>query len=754
MITGRFDGSMDQSIYIAVDHSSVHYKDYERYLFPLLKNFGFCLHVVAEDEFERLASDDLACIVFAHRGISISQDLIDRIIIHCSECGAGIVSFDNDLELCSRSDENNISSDSCSTDENLKDKVIIEDVSHYITASHSKKASFTLTKKCAESVRECLNEERFFYNTLLVSTDSRPLVAIQYNNGVKVLRFSVPYIFSSSSEGLLFCIDDIIKRGVIWTARKPLVSKLVKKFANFRVDDCCGDHGYYKDNPFGWISIANKYGFKPWVGFFWEEMSDASLKKLSRYVKESKATAQFHGMYLMGKTFFNAEVREIGISSFIKNWLSEKNVDLPLSCYMVPHSYDLTSSCIADFKEMGVEAIGTPYLPDTSGAASKNTANWLCGGPYRLYDEGKDNNPWDFHQQGTSFYYADWLTDKNGEKLIFNTLTELRDVNGYEWFSFSNAPEQYEDVRAAVKKGTEIFKRCFDSDILPVLFTHEDAWREMFLAKILPDILDRVFAGIALNISRYSPSFETLDDSVRYIRSLNETSISSLCYDKESSKMFVEMSGKAETAVSLAVYNENEGTIFQTTADVAVFSGETELEFSVKNNVILGKSTIFNKETPVEYITFDAPKNIGTAFTVVKEGNITGIKCYFMKSDSGVHSVSLWDAVAGRYIFIDDKWNVEVDEDGWYSYSLSLPVHAECGQQFIAYVSTLKGSSDLYGTVFAYCGHMYPYNNTCVRCEGMAGVVADFDYGTVPVSSEDAFFRDIEFIPDLTEVKK
>ncbi len=754
MITERSDGSMDQSIYITVDRRSVHYNDYERCLFPLLNNFGFCLHVVAEDEFERLASDDLSCIIFAHKGINISRGLIERIIVHCSECGAGIVSFDNDLELGSRSDENSFSSESCSADEDLTDNVIIEDASHYITASHTNKEAFTLTEKCLESVKKYLNNERFFYNTLLVNSGSGPLVAIQYNSGVKVVRFSVPYVFSSSSEGLLFCIDDIVKRSVIWAARKPLVSKLVKNFANFRVDDCCGDHGYYKDNPFGWIGIANKYGFKPWVGFFWEEMSDASLKELSRYVKESKATAQFHGMYLMGKTFFNAEVRKNGISSFIKNWLSKKKVDLPLSCYMIPHSYDLTSSCIADFKKMGVEVIGTPYLPDTSGAASKNTANWLSGGPYRLYDEGKDNNPWDFHQKGTSFYYADWLTDENGNKIIFNALTELRDVNGYEWFSFSNAPEQYEDVRSAVKKGTEIFKRCFDSDILPVLFTHEDAWREMFLAKIHPDILDRVFAGIALNISRYSPSFETLDDSVKYIKSLNETSISSLYYDKESSKLIVGMSGKSNTGLSLAIYEGNYDTIVQTTADVAGFSEETEFEFHVNNVFIPEYNIFYNRETPVEYITFDAPKNIGTAFTVVNEGSITGIRCYFRKSDSGVHSVSLWDAAAGKYIFIDNKWNLEADEEGWYSYSLSSPLQAECGQKFIVYVSTLKGDDEIYGTVFAYCGHMYPYNSGCIRCDGMAGVISDDNCDAVPVSSEDAFFRDIEFIPNLTEVRK
>lgn len=753
MITERSDSGMDQSIYIAVDRRSIYYNDYERYIYPLLNNFGFCFRVITEDEFQRLVTDDFSCIIFAHKGISISCELIKKIIGHCSEFGAGIVSFDNDIDLGRKTDEHSFSSEICSADENLTDKLIIENVSHYITALHNKE-TFTLTEKCLESVKERVNNERFHYNTSLVSYGSVPVIVIQYNNGVKVVRFSAPDIFSSSSEGLLFCIDDILKRSIVWAARKPLVSKLMKNFANFRIDDCCGDHGYYKDNPFGWISIVNKYGFKPWVGFFWEEISDSSIKELSRYVKESKATAQFHGMYLIGKTFFNAEVRKNGISSFINNWLSEKKVDLPLSCYMVPHSYDITSSCIADFKKLGVEVIGTPYLPDTGGAAAKNTANWLCGGPYRLYDEGKDNNPWDFHQKGTSFYYADWLKDENGDKLIFNTLTELRDVNGYEWFSFSNTPGQYEDVRSAVKMGTEIFKRCFESDILPVLFTHEDAWREMFLAKIHPDVLDRVFGGIALNISRYSPSFETLDDSVRYVRALNETSISSLYYDKCNSKLLVGMNGRAENGISLAIYRESDGTVEESVADVEAFSGETGLGLDVGNASIPGKDNIFSKETPVEYVTFDTPKNIGTAFTAVKKGSIMGIRCYFRKSDSGVHSVSLLDAVSGEILFFNDKWNVEVDKEGWYSYSFSSPVHAESGQKFIIYVSTLKGADEIYGTVFAYCGHLYPYNSGCIRCDGMAGVISDDDSSAVPLSSEDAYFRDIEFIPNLIEVKK
>lgn len=755
MITEHPYKRMNQSIFVVVDRRSAYYNDYEKLLQPLLKNSGFCFQVITEDSFESLALYDYSCIIFAHKGIIISNELVQSIINHCSKCGAGVISFSNEIEFSDSSDENSLSSEVfCIEREDLENKITILDGSHYITAMHSMNEQFAVTSESSNYIMRYLSEERFIYNTALASFGDRPIIVIQYNKGVRIVRFSVPNIFSSSLNGIMFMIDDILKRSVIWAARKPLVLKHMKNFAGFRVDDCCGDHGYYKNNPFGWIEIANKYGFKPWVGFFWEEISDESLKILSRYVKESKATAQFHGMYLMGKTFFNLDVRKSGVADFVRNWLKSRNSDITLSCYLVPHSYDLTSSSLEGFKELGVKVIGTPYPFDTSGAAAKNTSNWLCAGPYRMYDKGKDNNPWDLHQKGTPFYYADWLRDENGEKVIFNTLTELRDVNGYEWFSFSNAPEQYEDVKSAIRKGTEIFKRCFDSDIMPVLFTHEDAWREMFLSKIKPDILDRIFAGISLNIARYSPSYNTLDESVKYVLDYNETDIIASYYDTENDRMNVVLNGKSENGINLCIYYDDSDNISQLMTKPVIFSDEKEYEFILKKDVSAEKSTVFGSEMPVEYMTFNSTKNIGTILTILSYGYITGVRCYFKKSDSGVHSVSICNYESGEFIFIDENWELDVLEEGWYVYKLDEPLYVECGQRIIVYVSTLKSDCKVYGTAFSYCGHMYPIDNGRVRCEGMAGVIADDDFNAKINISDDAFFRDIEFVTNPKEVRQ
>jgi hypothetical protein len=147
-----------------------------------------------------------------------------------------------------------------------------------------------------------------------------------------------------------------------------------------------------------YIHVANEFGIEPWVGLFYQSVSDASAADLSTLVNTGNATAAVHAK---SGTFFYFDHSAGGnfpdetIAANYADataWFQARNI--PFARWVLPHYYEFGSNVFQGLEDWGVDLVGTMEDPGLPYGAP-----WIKNGPYREYEAG-----------GGGIYYADFMT--------------------------------------------------------------------------------------------------------------------------------------------------------------------------------------------------------------------------------------------------------------------------------------------------------------------------------------------------------
>jgi hypothetical protein len=394
--------------------------------------------------------------------------------------------------------------------------------------------------------------------------------------------------------GPLAGLDDVLWRSLAWAARKPFALRGLAPLVTMRVDDVAGRGGLWQQSPLYWVHVANRHGFKPWLGLFIYNLTEPAVNELRDLVERGQAAAFPHAFgrpprsaesdfyyYERALPWRAADYDEFiyfdhhrrrpwsdveaarGLAA-VDEWYAA-HAPLPMSRYAIAHWSEMGSNVMAHVRDQWsaefiaqFNDVNLPFLSRIS---------WLKAGPFRRYEKPGTGFPLDPARRGQRpVYYADFVN--LGGRQFFNCVTEIRDDAGYEW-----RPDN--DVAATVGRGVRQLRRALDSMALAVLFTHETD----YLYKIRPEAWAEEIAQVAAGITQYNPIYVTPDEGVRYVRATRTSHLKACHYDVATGQVAAALTGYADVPTHFYLFTGRGDEITTALVEVPVFDGETVVTY-------------------------------------------------------------------------------------------------------------------------------------------------------------------------------
>ncbi len=561
----------DERAVVLVNSASQYFSDFQHYIGPYLDNFGIPYTVldIANNSIHQDIADR-ALIIIGHNGLDKSGMYLDEVeqsyITNAVFNGTGLVSFDNLLvntgyvpryqyvqDILGLTYYPNISA-------NTIGFVGGSQEGSYISEGHDAGEIINLKANMTSLGMTPPQDAQ-----VIATTGGNPFIVVRGYGQGKAVQWGSYAFTDAGVQGYVYKLDDLVWRSLVWAARKPFALQGMPPFVTFRVDDCTG--------PFWWAEDAVAQGFKPWIGFYLDDMDDTDTTQLATLVNSGNATAAIHAFDYGTCFYYNHSAQSDYTDGEIAahfaegtQWHQQHNI--PISKFVVPHQYEFGTNVFSGLASWGVEFVGTPLPPGNS----ETPFSCLQMGPYRKYDSGNC-------EYSDPFYYADYLSipgHPEYEGRFFNVLTEIRDNAGYEWY-----PDN--DVSGSIERGVSQLKRAFDSMALPTLFTHEVG----SIQSISRSNWNSILSGIVDGVASYHPIYTTMDSAARYVRALADSNISQIDFDPSTDTLTTTLDGETDVPTQFYLFTEQPAAdgsvIVKHSINVPVFSGSTQIVTQVNS---------------------------------------------------------------------------------------------------------------------------------------------------------------------------
>jgi len=555
---------------VLVNGSSDGYFEWAMFLDPYLDHFGVPRRVVDLSR-ESVPADlgKYGLIVAGHSGLAgspVARDGLARVLA-AVRAGSGLVSFDPEFPSDGR-----------------RKAITVESLSisarpHYVTARHYPGEAIPLLSPLAVP--------GFAAGQTLVAAGAGPLVTADRLGNGRVIRWATIRWAYSGILGPVAGLDDVLWRSLVWAARKPFVMRGLPPLVGMRVDDVAGRGGLWNRTPFYWVREAVRLGFKPWLGLFIYNLAPDAIGELRSLALDGRVETFPHAfgrrpiginrdfpwyrraVPLAGGReddfiFYDhynrrpwPDAEAVRRMRAVDRWYAAQ-APFPRSRYFLPHWYEAGDAAVRYAADnWGADLTGTPKTLEPPHLAAPP---WIRGGPFRRFEPPGDSSTcgkWD-NRGGRPVYYADFA-ELAGRRL-FNCLTEIRDVAGYEW-----QPDN--DVPGTVDRGVRQLNRAIDSMALAVLFTHETdhIWR------IEPENFRGELAGVVNGIADRNPVQVTMEDGVRYVRATKTSRLESA--ESRGGRVTVRFTGRTDVTTHFHLFTERKGRILCRLVPVRPFSG-------------------------------------------------------------------------------------------------------------------------------------------------------------------------------------
>ncbi|MBZ5639646.1 MAG: hypothetical protein LAO51_12950, partial [Acidobacteriia bacterium] len=547
---------------LLVNSASANYSDAQHFIRPYLDNFGVpytVLDVATTPVGPEIG--DYALIIIGHKQLDIDSTYLDATeqayIVTAVGNGTGLVNFDNDLSPNGSAPRYPFVQDIFGF--TYVSPPVNHDVtftsaagSHYITARHGvaeviSTGAMTLAGVVLPPTASSLAD---------VTAASQPFLAVRAHGSGRAVQWGSYAWMSTSVKGPLGGLDDLVWRSLVWAARKPFVMRGLPHLLTMRVDDVT--------DPPWWVPIANQFGFKPWLGLFYKEVSDTTAATISTLVNAGQATASVHARdsYSVDHMFYYDHVNQADFpDATVAQYFDDATAwhqahQIPIAKFVVPQTYEFGTNVFAGLQAWGVEFVGTHMVPGQHWGTP-----WLQLGPYRLYETGISDG-------SLPVWYADYLSIPGHPEFandFFNCITEIRDETGLQWLP-SN------DVAYSVQRGTYQVERAFDSMALATLFTHD-----YYIQTTSSNNWQSILSGITSNLATDHPRYVTMDDACQYVRATRTSGISTSSYDPATRNLATTLTGTTDIPTQFYVFVDNASGIAETLIDVPQFSGSVQV---------------------------------------------------------------------------------------------------------------------------------------------------------------------------------
>jgi hypothetical protein len=357
---------------VLIDQADSSSRMAKSYLLPYLDHFGI-VYEIEDIHTKKLSnrSEDYSLIIIGHdiKNPEAASKLISQIQLS----GAGIVSFDPDWH-----------SEKTESDRAKgKGQKITFNTKHYITALHES----TDTIKCTDSLP--FRKVPPGNMKPIVFIDGQPLLLVSTEGSQPIVTYTSMEWMKLTYLGPMMGLDDCLWRSLVWAARKPFVMRGLPPLVTMRVDDVAGRGELTGQSPLGWVKIANKYGFKPWLGLFIYNLSPITVDELRGYLLSNQATASPHA--------FGRPNRDQPKSLFMKTLLKFQRIYYSrILPFIGQYSYNLGIISVYKLIE---------FLPINQVASSSyalNTAYWYQNKNNRL----EPNKESQTIQSESKYYYC------------------------------------------------------------------------------------------------------------------------------------------------------------------------------------------------------------------------------------------------------------------------------------------------------------------------------------------------------------
>lgn len=563
---------------ILVNSTASDFGDFQSRLEPYLLQFGV-LYEVRDIATQPVGAEigEYSLIVIGHRGLDAPRRFLtagaERRILAAVHGGTGLVSFDG--LLASWSDRSpkplydfpgEIFGVSFIPPGQAESITIGSKGAHFITNQRATPREIRLKKKML--VPGFSPPDRV---AVLAQAGSRPLVlATHYGEGSAVLFATFDWT-APEVKGKLYGLDDLVWRSLVWAARKPFVMRGMPKFLAMRVDDVSG-FGLGSNRHLGWVSAVNRYGFKPWLGVFIDDLreDDEATQRLAQLTQQGLATASVHARRWTQFFYLDESLRtddagrnitakplpdETIAANFREAERFFADHHIVKSPLVLPHFYESAPNVFGGLKAWGVEFVGTVLEPGQG-----------YGSPIPKFGPYLSNEPSRASNGADPLYIADWLSVPGHPEFdhrFFNFIVEIRDVAGYEW-----APGGV-PVEEAIRRGVEECRREFDSLVPAVLFTHESD----YIQHIPPDDWALILKGVDEELAPDKPVKVTLEHVAQYLRALRTSRIESASFESNSQEGFTVLSGSADMPTKFYVWQSDSAGPVASEHEVPVFRG-------------------------------------------------------------------------------------------------------------------------------------------------------------------------------------
>jgi hypothetical protein len=537
---------------VLVNSNQSDYLNYNCYLKPYLDHFGVPYDVIDLNKtlYNNINFNFYSIIIPGHDAILNDTDYPGYLnqIEAAIKNGVGLCSFDARMfDFPGRLVTLN------PTISQSVDRLTVCNNSHYITSYHS--ANENIPLKTSWRVTQ---NSRLVNGTPLVIAGNQVLLETEIFGKGKIVRWNGSAWMKYDIKGPVFGMDDLVWKGIVWAAKKPFIMQGMPPLVSVQIDDTNGNMSS-GGTPYYWVGVFNKYGWKPYVDLFIDDMNTTDIVNIKGYVLSGNATVFSQAFSYRSFIYYpnpeNAPFSDAQVKTNCErvwNWYDTNGI--PMSKWATFHFDAWGHNCIQYLLDWGCEYISVI----NKGDVPRNKANWLQAGPYKLYD-GYDSPDYENYP----FYYEDWLQVEGHPDLsnkLFQCHVEIRDIAGYEW-----APDN--DIDGSISRGVNYLKRCLNSMVQAKLFTHESD----YIQYIKPANFDPIIKGVTDGIGGYNPTYVRIDDQFKYIRAKHNLKLTNVT--NSGNNVTIYYTGTNDMATKCYKFTANGDNIISVLVDIPQSSG-------------------------------------------------------------------------------------------------------------------------------------------------------------------------------------
>lgn len=583
---------------VLVNSQSPAYLDFQHFIQPYLGNFGVPYSVI--DISTSTATPNLtnyALIIIGHGQLDTNNTYLTGAaqsnITAAVASGTGLVNFDNALASSANAPfyafEQNIFEFGYTNPVSATSVTFpafgTNSPMPYITSLHPTNDVVQLSNTVSYSSMMIAGLELPSNDIAVATCGSAPFVVTTKFGQGRAVQWAGYAWMSSTVQGPVNGLDDLVWRGMVWAARKPFVMRGFPNLVTLRVDDCSG--------AFWWVHYATNAGFQPFLALFTSDIvsgqldfNDNRLADLRGLTTSGNVTASMHLFSVNTNNFFffNHATETQWPDSVMSNnyvlgtqWFQTNGI--PMSKVIALHYAEIGTNAFNGLTNWGVQFVLINVVPGTVEYISPGGAPWLVGGPYRLYDTPQTAST------DMPNYYADFLTVPNHPELngkFFNAYCWIRNIGPDGDGEWSPADD---DIPGSISRGYNMLKRSLDSMTLATLMTHEWYLQNPGDNQLLitTNHWQQMLQGITNDLAPYNPIYVTLDYGCQYLRATRTSQLTNADLNPATGQINATLSGYTDLPISVNVYTGADTSITNNPGTVPVFSGTT--------NVVVGAFT-------------------------------------------------------------------------------------------------------------------------------------------------------------------